>query len=133
MKGKHKGPHVCWFDIPADNTERSKNFYAKLFGWKIEKEAETPMEYFMISSEGSGHSEKHPRFLGGLLKRKHPAHTITVYIDVPSIDSYAEQVKKLGGQIISTKTAVPGWGYFVVCQDTENNNFALWEENKDAR
>jgi len=28
---------------------------------------------------------------------------------------------------------VPQMGYFVVCQDTENNTFALWEMNERAR
>jgi hypothetical protein len=30
------------------------------------------------------------------------------------------------------KTAVPGMGYFVVCLDTENNVFAIWETDDTA-
>ena len=29
-------PTIAHFDIPADDTERAKDFYEKLFGWKIE-------------------------------------------------------------------------------------------------
>lgn len=28
---------IVWFEIPADNVERARKFYASLFGWKIEK------------------------------------------------------------------------------------------------
>lgn len=128
-----KKPQVCWFDIPADNTERSKKFYSTLFGWKIEKEGNSPIDYLVISNEDKNIHGGHPRFLGGLMKRQHPGHTITVYIEVPSVDSYSEEVKRLGGHLLSEKTPVPGWGYFVICQDTENNTFALWEEDKRAR
>ena len=31
------------------------------------------------------------------------------------------------------KTAVPEMGYFVVCNDTENNTFALWEPDEKAK
>ena len=30
------------------------------------------------------------------------------------------------------KTAVPQMGYFTVCQDTENNTFAIWEKSESA-
>jgi predicted enzyme related to lactoylglutathione lyase len=31
------------------------------------------------------------------------------------------------------KTTVPQMGYFVICQDTEKNMFALWEKNSAAK
>ena len=37
--GKNNGApaSIVWFEIPADNVERAKTFYGKLFGWKIER------------------------------------------------------------------------------------------------
>jgi hypothetical protein len=32
-----------------------------------------------------------------------------------------------------TKITVPDRGYFVICQDTENNTFALWESDETAK
>jgi hypothetical protein len=68
-----------------------------------------------------------------MLTRKHPAHTITNYISVPSVEKTAAKVQKLGGSICMPRTAVPRMGYFVICQDTENNTFALWEMNANAK
>ncbi len=135
----HKSPFICWVDFPADNPERSKKFYSDVFGWKIEKDTHTQTsksapEYFMISiPEQPAMPPQTPHFLGGLLKRQHPQHTITVYIAVPSVDQYATKIKGAGGQVIVGKTAVPGMGYFNICQDTEHNVFAIWEVNKSAK
>jgi len=118
---------IVWFEIPADDLTRAKKFYGSLFGWKIEK-FPGPMEYWHIDTGGGNDSPD-----GGLIKRQNPQHVITNYVGVPSVDKAAEKVKKLGGKICMTKTAVPEMGYFVVCQDTENNVFALWERSETAK
>jgi len=43
------------------------------------------------------------------------------------------EVEKLGGKIIVPKSAVPGMGYFIICMDTENNAFGIWETNSTAK
>ena len=43
------------------------------------------------------------------------------------------KAEKLGGKICVPKTAVPQMGYFAICQDTENNTFAIWERNQNAK
>jgi len=116
---------IVHFEIPADDPNRAKKFYTALFGWKIEHVPE--MEYWMISTSGEKAVD------GGMMKRQHPQQQITDYIDVPSIDEYAVKVEKLGGKIVVPKMAVPTMGYFVVCLDTENNVFAIWENNKNAK
>ena len=68
-----------------------------------------------------------------MLGRKHPQQPITNYVAVSSVDESAAQVQKLGGKICVPKTSVPEMGYFVVCQDTEKNTFALWEKNDGAK
>jgi hypothetical protein len=118
-------PTVMHFEIPADNVERAKSFYAKLFGWEIK---EIPgMDYWIITT-GRENS-----LGGGMMKRQNPGQTIVNYIDVPSVDKYAAEIEKLGGKIIFPKTAVPEMGYFAICLDTEKNAFGIWEENKNAK
>ncbi len=114
------------FDIPADDPARAKEFYSKLFEWKIEK-TPGPMEYWLIApanEKGVG---------GGLMKRPQPEQSITTYFAVPSIDEYVAKAQKLGGRVVVPKMAVPGMGYFAFCLDTENNVFAMWEANPDAQ
>ena len=125
-------PSIVWFEIPADNIERAKSFYGALFGWKIERfpgPAKHLTDYWHIDTGGGDDTPD-----GGLLKRQHPQHQgITNYVAVASVDESAAQVQKLGGQIMMPKTPVPQMGYFVLCQDTEKNTFALWEKNENAK
>jgi predicted enzyme related to lactoylglutathione lyase len=118
-------PTIVHFEIPADDPERAKKFYTDLFGWKIEKTPE--MDYWMITTSGEKQVD------GGMMKRQDPQQQITNYIDVSSIDEHAAKVEKLGGKVVVPKAPVPGFGYFAVCLDTENNAFALWQSDKNAK
>jgi hypothetical protein len=55
------------------------------------------------------------------------------YISLASVDESAAKVEKPGGKICMPKTAVPEMGYFVICQDPENNTFALWENQRNRK
>ncbi len=126
-KSKKPPASLVWFEIPADNVERAKKFYRALFGWKIDK-LPGDMEYWHLDTGGADASPD-----GGLMLRKHPQQVITNYIMVDSVARAAARVKKLGGKICVPKTAVPQMGYFAVCLDTENNQFALWERADSAK
>lgn len=117
-------PTIVHFEIPADDVERAKKFYTDLFGWEIK---EIPMEYWLITTSGENHVD------GGMMKRQNPDQQITNYIGVPSVDEYVTKVETLGGKVVAPKSPVPGEGYFAVCIDTENNVFALWEDDENAQ
>jgi predicted enzyme related to lactoylglutathione lyase len=114
---------IVHFEIPADDIQRAKTFYSKLFGWKIE--GVQGMDYSMIDVYGAPG--------GGMMKRMHPDQQITNYIGVPSVDDYSAKVEMLGGKIIVPRKAIPGMGYLVICMDTENNAFGIWEMNPNAK
>jgi uncharacterized protein len=116
-------PSIVHFEVPADDVQRAKTFYSNLFGWKIE--GFPGMDYMMIDTYGAPG--------GGMMKRMHPDQQITAYIGVPSVDEYSAKVEKLGGKIIVPKMAVPSMGYFVICMDTENNAFGIWETDPKAK
>ena len=128
--GKNNGApaSIVWFEIPVDNVERARTFYGKLFGWKIDKFPGARMPYWIVNTGSDD-----PARNGGMMERQFPEHTITNYISVPSVEQAAAKAKKLGGKICMEKTAVPEMGYFIVCRDTENNQFALWEPDENAK
>jgi len=127
-KSKQATPaRIIWFEIPADNPERARKFYGGLFGWKIEPFP--GMEAYWHIDTGGGDDTPD----GGLMTRQHPQQPITNYINVASVTRSAARVVKLGGKICKPKTAVPKMGYFAVCRDTEDNEFALWEINMNAK
>jgi predicted enzyme related to lactoylglutathione lyase len=129
---KKTAASIIWFEIPTDDLDRAKNFYRKLFGWKIEPfpgmSGPDGQNYLHIDTGGEDASPD-----GGMMKRMHPQQPITNYVRVPSVSAYMARVGKLGGKVCVPKTAVMGMGFFAVCQDTEGNTFALWEMNDKAK
>ena len=126
---KKTAASLVWFEIPADDMARAKKFYGKLFGWEVNPLPHPGMaDYLHIDTGGADASPD-----GALMKRMHSTHAITNYISVPSVAKFVAKVEKLGGSICKPKTAVPGMGYFAICRDTENNTFALWERNENAK
>jgi len=126
-KAKKAASGIVWFEIPADDTKRAQAFYKKLFGWKVNPLPHMA-EYFHLDTGGADASPD-----GAIMKRMHPAHTITQYVSVPSVDKFTTKIEKLGGSICKPKTGVPGMGYFAICNDTENNTFAIWEMNPKVK
>jgi predicted enzyme related to lactoylglutathione lyase len=123
---KKQDASIVWFEIPADNPERVKAFYANLFGWKIEPFPGSA-DYWHIDTGGADDSPD-----GALKRRKHPQEPVVNYVSVDSVDKFADKIAKLGGKICMAKTAVPQMGYFAVCQDTDGNPFGLWESDPSA-
>ncbi len=115
---------IIHMEIPADDVERARAFYSRLFGWETK---EVPGMGYWLFSMGEGQPG------GGMMKRDAPGRGITNYIGVPSVAEFAEKVEKLGGKVVVQRTAVPGMGYFAVCTDTEGNTFALWTIDRDAK
>ena len=123
---KKQAASIVWFEIPADNLQRAREFYSNLFGWKINPFPGAE-DYWHIDTAGADETPD-----GALKKRKHPQEPITNYISVNSVAGFAAQIEKLGGKICMAKTAVPQMGYFAICQDTEGNTFAIWESDPAA-
>lgn len=120
-------PTLVHFEIPFDEFERARAFYADLFGWKIEKYEGG--DYWMISTTDE---KGQPGVPGGMMKRQQPGQPIIQYIDVSSVSEWTQKVIDLGGKVMVSKTAVPAMGYFAVCQDTEGNSLGLWENDPNA-
>jgi predicted enzyme related to lactoylglutathione lyase len=118
---------IIHFEIPANDVEKIKKFYADLFGWKIEKLP--TMEYYSVTTvpmDEKGNLLR-PGVNGGLYKREQPMQQPVNYIYVESVDEYAKKVTALGGKIVVPKMEVQGMGWFALAQDPEGNTFGIFE------
>ena len=117
---------IVHFEIPADDVEKLRKFYSKLFGWKIEK-TPGPIEYWMIETvpvDEKGMPIR-PGVNGGMMKRQQPEHKPVNYIAVESVDEYTKKIKALGGKVLVPKMEVPGIGWWALALDPEGNQFAM--------
>lgn len=109
-------------EIPADDPARAQRFYEGVFGWSFTTMPDFP-DYFMYTTaagdEGVG---------GAIGKRDVSApHAIRNYIHVTSIEDSTAKATEYGGSVVQGKAEVPGMGWYAVLQDSEGNEFALWQ------
>src|SRR3990170_34029 len=113
---------IIHFEIPADDVEKLRKFYSKLFGWKIEK-TPGPMDYWLIQTvpiDEKGMPIR-PGVNGGMMKKQYPDHKPVNYVAVESVDEYSKKIEALGGKIIAPKMEVPGIGWWAFAVDPEGN------------
>jgi predicted enzyme related to lactoylglutathione lyase len=115
---------IVHFEIPADDVERARSFYAELFGWQFSNSPGYP-DYWMVGGEGMHHGI-------GLMARQNPGHVPAHYIGVESLADYLTKAERLGAKVLMPKSPVPGMGWFAFCQDTEGNLFGLWQDDSAA-
>jgi predicted enzyme related to lactoylglutathione lyase len=122
---------VIFFEIPADNPKRAREFYRTTFGWKMNEIPE--MHYTQIGTvdaEGMGVRgvPKQPGAInGGLVERSDPVNNPVIYIRVDNIDQAAANIEQNGGKIVKPKSPVGNFGFAAYFRDTEGNIVGLWQ------
>jgi len=119
---------IVHFEIPADDVERLRRFYAELFGWKIERWS-GPADYYTVTTVPVNEKGEpvRPGVNGGMMKRQNPQHRPVNYILVESVDEYSKRIEALGGKIVVPKAQVPGICWWALAVDPEGNQFAIME------
>jgi predicted enzyme related to lactoylglutathione lyase len=119
---------VVHFEIPYDDGDRARRFYAETFGWQLQ---EMPgMEYTLVVSGPSGdRGPSEPGFInGGMLAREESAAPgPVVVLDVEDIDACLAAVERAGGAVVVPKQPVGAMGFTAYVKDPEGNVIGLWE------
>ena len=114
---------IVHLEIPADDTERSREFYCSLFGWSFENYP-GPSEYHMTrlgERQGLAITNMEPDKRG-----------TRAYFSVDEINAGAARVKELGGEA-NEPMPVPNMGWFATCTDPHGNEFGLWQTDPSAQ
>jgi predicted enzyme related to lactoylglutathione lyase len=120
-------PRVVHFEISAENTKRAVKFYSNVFKWEINK-WDGPEEYWIVKTGEEGT----PGINGGLFKRKGPVGHVNT-IEVDDLDEFTRKVVENGGKVVVEKMAIPGVGWLVYCQDTEESVFGMMQTDTSAK
>lgn len=121
--------NVGWFpasyiDIPANNLEKAKDFYSRLFDCKMGK---VPKGEFCIVQKTNFDGADVPK---ERIWAKDVDKGIKAYIGVHSVDEYIAKVEALGGTIITQKITLSGCEHLAICMDTANNIFNIWKKTQ---
>jgi uncharacterized protein len=126
--------NIGYFEIPADNIDRAKNFYRSLLGWKIEPTttlkdpvSAAALQYHEITT---GPAQEGTLNSGGMYKRQ-MNEPIKGFVLVEKFDAVLSRVEKLGGKIVMPRTEIPGVGLVAIIQDTEGNGIGMFRPVKE--
>lgn len=109
-------------ELSTTDTAKAKEFFGKLFDWKMEDMEMGPgMTYTTLSpGEGTG---------GGLMKQMIPGAPSAwlAYVNVDDVKASTAKARSLGATVLKDVTEVPGMGWFSVISDPTGAALGLWQ------
>ncbi|MGH7157958.1 MAG: VOC family protein [Candidatus Saccharimonadales bacterium] len=123
---------IVHFEIPADDLDESKRFYAEAFDWEI-REDKMPDGSAYISAVttpmGEDWTPKEPGAINGaLIKRDGELKNPVITVTVDSVEKAIEKVEKAGGKVVVPKATLEGVGDYAYIADPEGNVIGLWHD-----
>ncbi len=113
-------PVVHW-EMMSKDPAKVSDFYAKLFGWKIQHMPE--MNYRMVEAVEGGIG-------GGIFKpeREGPwPGNLTMYVAVDDLAAFRKKIVAAGGKIHVEEQEVPGMGWLCLFIDPDGRMMGLWK------
>jgi len=117
---------VVFFEMPANDMNRAKEFYKKVLGWYISPDYEN--YYFALTTLSD--ENKIPKVVGqingGIQKKDETIGKLRLMIHVTDLDETLKRCLDEGGRILIPPKKIPGY-YYAVILDTEDNEINLAE------
>ena len=108
---------VVWFELPAADSDRARDFYARLFGWSFERFGDE--DYHMTYDAG------------GAVYGASGENGLLAYFGVDDVDAAIARVRELGGEA-GEKQEVPSVGQYAHCSDLDGNRFGLYRQEASS-
>lgn len=117
-------PVVHW-ELMSRQPEKVADFYASIFGWKVDHRPD--LDYRIVDTRAEGEMKG---IGGGIVKpdRDGPwPGNMLFYILVDDLDAYRKKIVAAGGKIHIEEQEVPGMGSFSLFTDPEGRMNGLWK------
>jgi uncharacterized protein len=113
-------PNLAHFAINADDVDRARRFYERVFGWRFLPWG--PPGFLQIFTG----SDAEPGVRGALQQRREllpgqPTIGFECTVSVEDVDAVAAAVVANGGTILIPRALIPTVGYLTLFRDTEGN------------
>jgi predicted enzyme related to lactoylglutathione lyase len=120
---------VVFFEVPASNFKKAKEFYERVFDWNVELWGDDGAMAYTTAVDKDENPVELGGINGGFYKRKSKKDQPSFGMQTGSIDETLKAVKKAGGKVITPKTLNWEWGLWRTSQ-IRGNVIALWEKPK---
>jgi uncharacterized protein len=122
---------VVHFEIPVDDGERAKEFYASVFDWELNDNDMGGGNIYTTATTVAVDDQMRPKepgaINGGIMQRSAGTPSPVITIGVDSIDDALKKIEAGGGSTITPRTPIPDMGAFAYFKDSEGNTMGLWE------
>lgn len=112
----------AWVDLSSSDAAASRDFYSKLFGWKIEVNPDPQYGGYGMAVVGG----KQVAGIGPKMSAEAPT-AWSVYIGTDDADDLAKKVQAAGGKLIAPPFDVGDQGRMAVFQDPSGAFISAWQ------
>jgi predicted enzyme related to lactoylglutathione lyase len=117
----------AWVDLNSDDPAGSRDFYSKLFGWKIEVNPDPQYG-------GYGMAEVAGKTVAGIGPKmaKEAPTAWSLYIGTDDADGVAKRVQEAGGKVVAPPFDVGDQGRMAAFQDPAGAFISVWQPKQFA-
>lgn len=116
-------PLVVWTEIPVTDLQKSADFYARVFGWKMDITTMGPNDVAIFNAL----TDADEMTVGGHLYPGTPATGSTIHLALPdTVEAGADRCTAAGGRVMGPPIEIPQ-GRFQYATDPDGNSIALFE------
>lgn len=119
-------PRAVHFEIPVDDPERARTFYASAFGWELAGWGEGG---YWLATTGP---EDEPGIHGALIARSELHAAPVVILGVESLDDSVMRAASAGAEVLVERQTIPSVGHAAYVRDPEGNVVGLFEGDEGA-
>jgi uncharacterized protein len=116
-----------WLDLSSSDAAASRDFYSKLFGWKVEVNPDPQYGGYALAKIGG----KDVAGIGPKMSPEAP-NAWLVYIATADAADTAKKAKAAGGNVLAEPMTVGPQGTMAVIQDPSGAAIGVWQPNQMA-
>lgn len=119
---------VVHFEVPYDDADRARSFYADVFGWAIQPVPEFEYNFVQTGPIDDAGMPTGPGFIGGgMFQRQEPIGKPVITIEVDDMAASLAAITAHGGAAIGEPQQVGDMGISAYFTDSEGNLMGLWQ------
>ena len=119
---------VVHFEVPYDDADRARAFYADVFGWAIQPMPE--FEYNFVQTgptDESGMAAESGYIGGGMFQRQDDISKPIITIEVDDMTTALAAIADHGGAAVGEPQEVGDMGIAAYFTDSEGNLMGVWQ------
>lgn len=125
---------VVHFEVPYDDADRARAFYADVFGWSIQHMPEFDYSFVQTGPiDETGMPAEAGYIGGGMFQRQADVGRPIITIDVNDMTTALATIAEHGGAAVGEPQQVGDMGTAAYFTDSEGNLMGLWQSSGQSQ